>query len=239
MKNLLLLFAAAIFLAGCSHTNELAKYNFNGSSTLYKEFVGREAATIQIIFPKNADQKDKKEEKKEEKKPLNSVPSIGTELLNANKSAEIKQWVDTRLIVSEISLGVQKIFKEFLNAKKVNSIDDNPSLIVETVLDKCELNVTAKGITLEVTADAKIFDRTTGTIAWENTETEIIPLNSLLTSDNKSSSAETKILTAVQLNSITQKDINDCINAAVQSIGRKMGETFRNDLAESKKQSKK
>lgn len=233
MKNLFVLIFAGLFLAGCSHTNELAKFNVNGSSMLYKEFVGREAGTIQIVYPqKSTNSKDKKEEKG----LLDAIASIGTDLLNADKTSDIKEWVDTRLILEEISDGLQKNLKEYINVQKAASIDDNPAFIVETTLEKCALHVADNGVKIEVRAYVKIIERGTGALVWENAESETVPINyDSYSSTGKKTSTESKILTAVQLNSIKKKELNDCIDAAVESVGKLMGETFREDLAEANK----
>lgn len=232
MKNLFVLLITGFLIAGCSHTNELAKFNVNGSSMLYKEFVGRDAGTIQIAYPKSGTQTNKKEDKG----ILDAIASIGTELLNADKTSDIKEWVDTRAIAEDLSYGMENNLKEYINVKRANSIDDNPAFIVETTLERCVLNVTDNGVTLQVQSYVKILERGTGSLVWEDSESETVPINyDAYGSSNKKTSTESKILTAVQLNSLSKKEVNACIEAAVQSVGRLMGETFREDLAEASK----
>lgn len=234
MRNLFILFIAGVLLIGCSHTNELAKFKVNSSSMLYKEFVGREAGTIQIAYPQKGTQSSNS--KKEDKGILDAIASIGTELLNADKTSDIKEWVDTKAIAEDLSYGMENNLKEYINVKKVNSVDDNPSFIVETTLEKCVLNVTESGVSLQVQAYVKILERGTGSLVWENSESENVPVTyDAYASTGKKSSTESKILTAVQLNSLSKKEVNSCIEAAVQSVGRLMGETFREDLAEASK----
>jgi len=235
MKKLFFIIIAGLLLAGCSHTNELAKFNVNGSSMLFKNYVSREAGTIQIAYPQT-DSKNQKD-KKEDKGILDKIASLGTELLNATKTSDIKDWVDTKAIAEDLSDGMEQTLKEYINIKRINSIEENPAFIVETTLEKCVLNVTENGVTLQLTAYVTIHERGTGSLAWENIENEDVPINydSHYGSKTKKTSTESKILTAVQLNSLSKKELNSCIETAVESVGRSMGDTFREDLAEANK----
>jgi len=47
--------------------------------------------------------------------------------------------------------------------------------------------------------------------------------------------AESNVLTALQLASLSKREINACVSDAAVDVGREMGETFREDLADSKK----
>ena len=119
----------------------------------------------------------------------------------------------------------------------INHVSDKKAadFIVETELERCVLNVYKNSVNVTVQANTKIIDRATGSIVWENWESDTIPVGSGKRRVKVKKRAESNVLTALQLASLSKREINACVSDAAVDVGREMGETFREDLADSKK----
>ncbi len=234
MKKLLLLFLpAVIFFAGCSHTNELAKYNLNGKGVLFNKFVAPEASRIEIVTV------EQNQQNKNEKKDsfLDAIASIGSEILSADNRAKLINSVNTDSLVNHVSAGIENALIAYLNVKPVTNFEGDPRFLVETTLNECKLLLQQSGVYVRVKATSTIIERGSGGIVWENSESETIPIKQYSQSyDQKNDSkAISKVMTGLQLASLSEEELNRVVGAAAESAGRYMAETLRDDVAEANK----
>ena len=232
MKNLLL-FSFSVFLiafAGCSHTNELAKYNVRGQNYLYRDFVSSNAGMIQIVTEDYSAKKDSGQSDTE--KVLSAIASIGSDIISENAKEKLENSVNTQSLVGYISTGLEEALKTYLDAKSVETVDDNPQFIVETTLNECKLIVRKNGTFVNVNAKSVIIDRATGNVVWDNTEVRTIPINTNYTGSKETSSVENKIFNAIQLTSLSEEELNKAVGRAAEEAGYEMGKTLREDVAE-------
>lgn len=226
MKKFFICSLALTLLFGCAHTNELSKYEINGKKALFEEYIYPEARTIQVEV----------QDGKSSDNLLEAVISIASGILSIDKVSRIRDAVDTDNIMHEVSSGLIKVLENYLGIEAVNSAKDNPDLIIKTELEKCELNVGEKNVTINLKANAEIIERKSGKVIWDNWETYSVPvtgINDEGVTTNKSD-AEMSVITAVQLASLSTKEINWAVGKASEEVGRLMGETFREDLADSR-----
>lgn len=230
MKKFIFLLFIGFILWGCGHTNELHNFQVAGSKIYFEETVGPEAAYLTINI--NSGQ-----EKKGESKLLDVLTSVGSELMTSDKRNKIKEAVNTSEIVQGVSVGLENALVNYLNVVPTDKPGGETQFISETELQRCVLNVNQNSVTLDVKVNSRIIEKATGMIVWENWEQEFVPINYSYKKDSQG--AEAKLLTALQLSNLSENEIAETLFRAVQSIGKKMAETFREDLAESKKKANK
>src|SRR5690606_22377774 len=212
--------------AGCSGTNELAKYNLNGTAVMFTERVSRNASEIQITTEDPAN-------KKEDNTVLGILASVGSDILSDDSKAKLKSAVDTRILAGYVSEGLRNAMETYLSITPVDEVSDNPAYIVETVLEECKLVVKETGVSVYVQANGRIIDRASGNLVWENWEGQTIPIDQN-TTDGKSSKTVVKVFNALQLSSLDKDELNRVVGAAADDVGAYMAETFREDLVESR-----
>ncbi|MCL5030910.1 MAG: hypothetical protein M1480_18030 [Bacteroidetes bacterium] len=226
MKKLLpfLFFPVIIFLAGCAHTNELAKYDLSGKGILFSNHVSANASKLQFVNHTPAKQE------KEKSDVLSAIASIGSDILSESSKSKITDAVSTDSIASYVSEGLKNALIIFLKINPVNSVNENPQFVVETTIDKCQLVTGTDHVSISVQASSRIIDRNSGNIVWDDNETETVPVEENYANDKDNSSTLNKVISAVQLSSLSEKEIQKVVNEAAKNAGRKIGETFREDV---------
>lgn len=239
MNLVKVLFSAIFVLAfsillfwGCSHTNELGKYDVRGKSALFNTNVEPQARTIEITRTSSSDKDDKKKKKKN---VIEAIAEIGTEILSANKESDIKNWVDTYEVVNHISDGLQDALETYVDIKPVTGKKRKPDFIVEMDLTNCELKVNESSVYLNMRCTSKMVERVSGDVVWENYEYVNERLSYDYSSSKKKNRTESNVITALKLASLSEREIDQAIHYAAEEAGRKMAETFREDLSEAGK----
>lgn len=120
----------------------------------------------------------------------------------------------------------------------VESMDDDPRFIADITLKSCKLIISSSRMSIYAKAVAEVFDRSTGALVWENSESQSISLEDKTGNVATEKSVE-KFLNALKLNTLDPEEINDILGNAVSEIGYEMGRTLRSDIAESYKEGKK
>ncbi len=231
MKNIYLTFIiiTAIFLSGCGHTNELAKYNLSGQGFMFTNYVNAEAKTIQVTTEKSYNGNKKKND------IISVLTEIGSNIVTADVKNKLQNSISTDTLNSYISSGLEKALVTYLNINPVGSLKDDPQFIVETDLNKCELVSTKRGVFVRVNAESRIIDRHSGKIIWVNSESESAPVgNNGYSEDGNTDPNMNKAINAIQLAALSKEEIQNVINQAAITAGKMMGDTLREDVAESK-----
>jgi hypothetical protein len=226
MKKLLpfLFFPVIIFLAGCAHTNELAKYDLTGRRMLFSDNTSPNAKSLQFVnrVP------DKKEKDKTDL--LSIMASVGSDILSETSKNKIAGAVSTDSVASYVSGGLKNALVTFLNVNPVNSINDSPQFLTETVINSCQLVTGTQNVSIYVEASSRIIDRNSGNIVWDDNESETVPIEKNEAASNDNSRALNKVFSAVQLSSLSPVEIQKDIDEAASSAGRMIGDTFRKDV---------
>lgn len=238
MRKLSLIIAGLLlFLTGCAHTNELAKYDLSNMRVIYQEDVLPQAQTINVFFhdPVSGVNNSKQKEDKKENTVLNVLTDIGTGILSGDKVGKLQEAVKTDHLIYNVTDGMRETMETFMNVVPVEQISENPAYIIKSVLQTCELYVTEQKISLQLQAESTIYDRSSGAVVWSNIESETIPVTaSNLANDINANKNESKIITAVQFAALSNEKVDQIVGMAAQRVGRNMAEQLRKDFAESK-----
>ena len=219
-----LLFLAVLVLAGCAHTNELAKYDLTGKGMLFSNHVSANARRLQFVNY-TPDEKDKGK-----KDLLSTIASIGSNILSETSKSKIADAVSTDSIANYVSAGLENVLITFENIKPVKSMDNNPQFVTETTIDQCQMVVGTEHVSISVQASSRIIDRNSGNIIWDDNETETVPVEENYSNDKDNSHTLNKVLGAVQFASLSKTEIQTIVNQAAVNAGKQIGETFRKDV---------
>lgn len=229
-RYILFLFFAVLVFVSCSRTNELAKYNFNNSKIVFKTHVAAEARQIQIETRESYN-------KKEGDSVLDAIASIGSDILSAENHERLTNAVHTEELCNYIADALADAMHSYLNTEEVASFDEDPQFIADVNLTDCKLIVAPNGVSVYVNADARLVDRNTGNIVWENWESRNVPIGE--TSSNSTNQEESKtverVFNAIQLAALDEEELNRVVGVAVDDVGYLMAETLREDIVESRK----
>ncbi len=226
MKKLYLLsffITSILILAGCGHTNELAKYNLKDQGVLFRNSVSPDAAVIEIVSENPSG-------KKNDKDILSVIASVGSEILNETSKSKIRKAVSTDSVADNVSAGLKEALLLYLEIKPVDSINDNPKFIVETTINQCKLINRSSGAFVSVSAESQIIDRATGKVVWDDSESETVPVTMNRNNIGGNSDKIENVLNAIQLSSLSEKQIQRVVNNASKSAGNLMGNTLREDF---------
>ncbi|OGU55376.1 MAG: hypothetical protein A2V66_04175 [Ignavibacteria bacterium RBG_13_36_8] len=231
MRRLFVFLLVVLFIGGCSHTNELMKYDLEGKGAYYEVLISPKTRTIQVELNVPPDKKGDNITD-----VLETVASVSSAILSAEKISKIKDWINTEDLTYSIVSGLKDALETYADFSETDRRKE-ADFIVITELEECILNVNKDNVHVSIKANAKIIDRASGNIVWENWETDTVPVGYGTGTGRKvTSGAAAKVLTALQLAALSKKEINECVGEAASEVGREMGETFREDLVESRKQ---
>lgn len=224
LKNYFLL--PLIFLIGCSHTNELAKYDLNGKGMFFTERVNSNARRIEIVSEQDFNKKNDNTDNL-----LNTIANLGAGILSLDNQKRLADAVDTKIITEYISLALQDALKDYLNVVKIDSYSDNPQFHTETTLEVIKLVVGDKGVSVNIQAKAKIVDIASGNVVWDNWENKTIPISKNSAPNQKeTSSTVANMFNAVQLAALSTEELNSAVGLAADDVGFYMVETLRDDI---------
>lgn len=227
---------AVVLIAGCARTNELANYNVRGSNLIIREHVAYEARTIQ--FEEISSSSTKKDNEESVSDVIEAIAEISSGILSSEARQKLQQAVDTESMVSYISASLAETFDTYLDMKIVESMDEDPAFITEVTLNSCKLILSSSSMSVYAKASAEVFDRSTGNLVWENSESETIPLEDMTGKGVNEKTVE-KFLNALKLNTLKPEELNAVLGNAVSEIGYEMGSTLRNDISEAYKEKNK
>lgn len=221
-----------VLIMSCSRTNELAKYDVKGSNIIIREHIAYEARTIQFEESISGKKGDREENVSD---VIEAIADIGAEILTSETKQKLRDAVDTESMVSYISESLAETFDAYLDMNIVESMDEDPSFITDVTLNSCKLIISSSSMSIYAKATAEIFDRSTGTLVWENSESRSIPLEDRRGNVVNEETVE-KFLNALKLNTLKPEEINGVLGNAVSEIGYEMGITLRRDISESYKE---
>lgn len=232
--GIFILIISAVLITSCAHTNELAKYEIRGKNILYNEKVSPNARQVQITTVSQANTNSKDEKKSTAISILETVASIGADIISEDAKSKLQKDINTVDMVGYVTYGLQDALHTYLEVNEVESISDKPDFICNVILETCELRISTNQISVFVSTTGTIIDRATGNIVWENTETMTKPIKSNNAIQNNTKLEEDAI-NLLQLTSLKADELNKIIGATVDDAGYEMGETLRKDIAEMNK----
>ena len=168
--------------------------------------------------------------KKNSKDLISVIASVGSDILNETSISKIQNAVSTDSVAENVSAGLKEAMLAYLSIRPVESINDNPRFIVETTVSECKLINRSSGAYVNVRAQSQIIDRETGKIVWDNDESDTVPVKKNSNNIQGNSDKIENVLNAIQLSSLSEKEIQRVVNNASKNAGNLMGNTLREDF---------
>jgi len=206
---------------GCGHTNNLARYDLGGHTAYFRTMVtGSPGSSIAVDNPSEHWAGD-------------IAAIVGSIVLSDQASDKLAKAINADSIALALGRGVQQSTIDYFALRPVASLADGPEYLVETELTEYQLISTAEGIGAQVCGTARIIHRATGAIVWEDSENRTVPLTvTTSTGDGKEERSARSATNASLLLSLEEEELRRVINDAALTVGREIGDTLRDDLAE-------
>jgi hypothetical protein len=220
---LVALFPMAFLVGACGHTNQLAQYNVVGKTALFRSFSASDAASgISVV------------ESPSKNTAVEIIAAIGSAIVSDQSRRKLERAFNGDSVAHGISQGIRNATADYLSVRPVQSMADDPDLIIETELTDCKLVSSSLGIAMQVRGKSRVIDRRSGTIVWDDAESHTIPLSEtyLAAIAPKAVSSGVSIFNAVQLLNLEEEELRLVVTTAAVDAGREIGETLREDVAD-------
>lgn len=236
--NVVLLLIVGFVLTSCGHTNELAKFNVQGSKIMFRQIVAPAARTVKIEkFSTTNNNTNNNEKKSGLASLLKAVVEVSNDILAADKQAKLQKLINTEDILSAITDNLGESMSTYLEITPVNKLSDNPEFICTVKLNTCKLLIDKDKLAIYVSSSANLVERATSQIVWKNTESRQIPIQKNYGTEMNAGDL-TDVVSALQLAALDEKQINAIVDEAADDVGSYMAETLREDVAKSHKERK-
>jgi len=212
-----------LLVAACGHTNQLAKYNVNGQTAMFRSFASGTAANSEVRVE-------------------NPDMGAGFGLLQKAVSSasdeegfkKLQRATNGDSIASAVSQGVRQAMIDYLGTKPVANGSTESSLIVETEVTDYKLIASSSGTSVNVMAIARIIDRKSGEIIWENKESRTVELSDsqIATFAGGSVAIGASMANLAKLYALSETQMRDVIHAAARDAGKEIGNVLREDVAD-------
>lgn len=221
--NRRLLFVLPLLLLGigCGHTNNLARYKIGGRTAYFRTLVtGSAGSSISVDNPSDHWAGD-------------IAAIVGSIVLSDQASDKLARAINADSIALALGQGVEQSTIDYFDLHPVASLGDGPEYLVETELTEYRLISTAEGISAQVCGTSRIVHRASGAIVWEDSENRTVPLTVTTPSgDGTEARSASSATNATLLLSLEENELRRIINDAALTVGREIGDTLRDDLAE-------
>jgi hypothetical protein len=223
MKPILMTLAAAMLLAACGHTNNLAKYDLKDGTVLFRASARGNAASSHVVI--ESPTKDAAGE---------VAAFVGSLIVGSQGRDRLERAVNGDSIALGVARGMEQATVDYLKLRPVSSIAENPTFIVETELTDYALVSTTLGMCVRVTGRSRMIDRASGGLVWENSETHTVPLTEtyLAVAAPRVARSGVSIFNAFSLLALDDEELLRVINAGAAEAGREIGEELREDIAD-------
>ena len=213
---------------GCSHTNELAKYNLTGLSYTSGTHVGPNVIKADVATEPLSDDSNILVSL-----IYNLITAIGKEIATSQIRTKLANAIRPQGVVSAINDGFESDLAEYLQIHPVVSDSEKASLHVITSLKKLEMISASSGVYLKVKAESKIMEIKSSETIWENeveTEVPIREVDSINTDGSKSNAYSVS-----ELVHLPEAEIQDAVLQAAYDAGLLLGDALNEDLKKIKK----
>lgn len=219
----LMLLPVALLAVGCGHTNQLAKYNINGRTAIYRATMSSDAASGLAIIESPSDNT-----------ALGVISAIGSVVVSNEGRKKLEKAVNPETVSQAVAGGIRQASMEYLGIRAVEDFSQNPDLIIETEVTDFKIVSSSAGLHVRVRGNSRIIERQSGEVVWENAESHTVPLSEtyLAAIAPQAISSGVSIFNAVKLLDLSEDEIRKVVNSAATDAGKEIGETLREDVAE-------
>jgi len=218
---LISLLAVAAMAAGCSHTNNLAKYHLHGKPAMFRASAsGGGSSSVSINNPTDS--------------WIGDIAAIaGSIALSSQAQKKLEKAINPDSLAASLAVGVRQSAIDYFQLRPPVDPSETPEYLVEIELTDYALHSGAEGVAAGVTGEVRIVHIATGEIVWENWETTVIPLwGNSSGSDKREVDAASSGSNAVGLFNLEEEEIRRILNDGALAVGRYLGDELREDLAE-------
>ncbi len=232
--SVLIVIVYAFLGIGCGHLNKLDTVKFRSSSVYSDYRLSGDAARGVVCVGYLSAKPVVKDSTHIFGQILNTVGTIGSSIATSTVESKIARSVSPDSLGWFVASGFEESLQRYAMVKPVNSLHGNPDFIAETLLERYELSSTQFNVYAKVTITSRIIERSTGKKIWENSESKTIELSSISPAGVSSpiGRSVSGIVNMIQILSMTDEEVKGVLLAAAEEAGRKMGETFREDISE-------
>ncbi len=229
MKFLPLVLAVfALALTGCGHSANLLQYPVRGAVMYYSWEVGPEAASTNVSIENPASNA-----------VTAAITAIGSGVLESKLREKLDRAANPELMAHSISDGIQTASVNYLDARPVLTRDSSVTFFVETTLTTYGIGSTAGAATARVGARSRIISRRDGKVIWEKEEVTSVALRGSYAPiapppgiSHGPLHTAAGIYTVADLMNMSDSELTRILRGAALSVGRAMGESLREDIAQ-------
>jgi len=219
----LMLLPVVLFLGACGHTNQLAKFNINGRTAIYRATMSGDAASSLAVVESPSDNTT-----------LGVISAIGSVVVSNEGRQKLEKAINPDTVSQSVAAGIRQASMEYLSIRPVTDFSQNPDLIIETEVTDFKIVSSSAGLHVRVQGNSRIVERQSGEVIWENSESYTVPLSEtyLAALAPQAISSGVSIFNAVKLLNLSEDEIRKVVNSAATDAGKEIGETLREDVAE-------
>ena len=230
MKKIQIIMALGliIILASCTHTNNLSQFNLNGQKVFFDNIASARGSATRIYY------NEKFDEGKDEKQQLIEfvATAVGKAILSSETEKKLLAAVDAGELAEKISDGMESSMVKYLMIRPSKSLDAETRFICTTRLRECNIVSSPAGVYVYAKATCEITDRSTGSIVWDNTETERFYIRrSVAGAVGEINENAGKIAQSIELISVSTEQIKENVHGAASELGYEMAGQLREDIA--------
>lgn len=218
------LLSIIVIISGCTHINELSKYNLEYKDFLFKHSASPSLSRVCVDINSTY----------ESSNPLVIILSgIGSAYSEGEVKEKLEKAVNPDSLAKSVSDGLRDGLKTYYKIKVVDSLEDDPQFIVETKMDKFMLSSDAYGVYADVKCTVTIIDRNSANTVWENTESSYIPIHDVIIAYGTTPfiRTTTSTINAIRLMNMSSDEIRLAVSNAVKEAGEKQSDQLREDIA--------
>jgi hypothetical protein len=217
-----LLIILSVFQIGCGHTNNLSSYDITNKKIYFKQRTNADAINTDAFIPSPSPN------------PLvNVVAAVGSAVVSDKAHQKLDRALDPDSLALHLANGLRSSMSETIRFRTVNSLDDDPDLICETVLEKYELESSSNNISIRVAGKTRLTSRENGKIIWEDCDSKRVTLRDSYYSLLLPAELNTAMgaMNAVRLLELPEDELRSIFMRAADNTGRELAETIRKDYA--------
>jgi hypothetical protein len=215
-----------LFFSGCSHINELVKYDLTGKKLLLKQGVNPAVSNVDVMLNYNYFNKNLLEV---------IVEEIGSGYVESELNEKLQKAINKDSISFAISSGLLEGMQTYYKTVNVSILDSNPDFILESYFEKFRLKSDPYGVYASISTLARLIDRSTAKLIWQNEETYSLPLGftTYYYSGDKKITTTVGVINAARLLTMTEDEIRTSVEVVSKEVGLRQSEQLRADIAES------
>jgi hypothetical protein len=225
MKRLLFLPALplVLLLAACGHTNQLAKYNVKGQTATFRAFASGSAASSEVRI-ENPDMGS----------GFGLLQKAVASATDDEGFKKLQRATNGDSIASAVGEGVRQSMVDYLTIKPVANGATESNLIVETEVTDYSLIASSSGTSVHVLAKARVIDRKSGEVIWEDLKSHTVPLSDSYFATTIGGNVATgmSIANIAKLYALSEEQMRTVIHDAARDAGKEIGDVLREDVAE-------